>query len=404
MALHDLNTAGGSTSSYRAYQGPYGSGHAMSQNRSTPTVPSGQRGQGGAYNVLLVDRLNVECAGYSTSAALRGRVWDSSGTAIARSASQTVAGTTALDLSLQNFDLEYPVILEGGTLYRWGVYSSSNALAVQRQINSSFNVYQDTSIGAGDNWSTGNSLIHPEGSGSSLVGTIRYYLMPTAPSVFSGGSGESYISFSWSVSDNGGKTISGYQVQYKPNYSGTWQTYDSNYTSTSATIYGLSSSTTYDVRVAAMNEVSDLAGTTSEFGYASITTQASSTPPPPPPPPPPPSQTTVPNLNGLLLVNAISSLSSANLGASYTIQSSGATPENNGYVVSNSQIPVSGTVVNVNTVVQFNVYSYTPPSQEISVWNGTSWVTSTPKVWNGTAWVTPSVIKVWNGSAWVDPT
>ena len=401
MALHDLNTGTGNTTSNRARQGPYSSGHALSQNRSTPTVPSGQRGQGGAYNVILVDRIRVECAGYGAAANLRGRIWNSSGTAIARSASQSVAGTTAVDVSLQTFDLEFSVILDGGTLYRWGVYSSQNEFAVQRQVNSSFNVYADTSIGASDNWSTGNSLIHETGAGSSLVGDIRYYLIPTAPSVFSGGSGESYISFSWSVSDNGGKTISGYQVQYKPNYSGTWQTYDSNYTSTSATIYGLSSSTTYDVRVAAMNEVSDLAGTTSEFGTTSITTDA--------PAPtfsfsPAPATTTVPNLTGLTLTQANTAISNASLSSSPTAQSTGATALNNNLVITGTQSPASGSTVNVGSTVSFQYYSYTPPAQEVSVWNGSSWVTSTPRVWNGTSWVEPTVIQVWNGTSWVNPT
>lgn len=403
MATWDLNTATGSTSTNRSYQGPYGSGHAMSQNRSTPTVPSGQRGQGGAYNVLLVDRIRVECAGYGTSAALRGRIWDSSGSPVGRSASQTVAGTTAVDVSLQTFDLENSVILDGGTLYRWGVYSSSAAFAVQRQVNSSFNVYTDTSIGAGDSWSTGNTSIHEFGSSSSLVGDIRYYLIPTAPSVFSGGSGESFISFSWSVSDNGGKTISHYDVEYKPSWSGTWQTYDSYYTSTSATIYGLSSSTTYDVRVSAINEVSILAGTTSEHGYVSITTQTGSAPPPPITPPPP-SQTTVPNLTGLTLTQANTAISNATLNSSATAQSIGATAGNNNLVIAGTQSPASGSTVNVNTTVSFQYYSYTPPAQEVSVWNGTSWVTSTPKIWNGTSWVDPAVIRVWNGTSWVNPT
>jgi hypothetical protein len=402
MPLQDLNTASGSTSSFRAWQGPYASGHALSQNRSTPTVPTGQRGQGSAYNVLLVDRLSVECAGYGATAALRGRVWEASGgAAVARSASQSVAGTTAVDVSLQNFDLESPVILDGGTLYRWGVYSSSVALAVQRQVNSSFNVYQDTSIGANDSWSTGNSLIHPEGSGSSLVGTFRYYLIPTAPSVSSGGASTSSISFSWSVSDNGGKTISSYDVQYKPSYNGTWETYDSYYTSTSVTISGLASSTTYDVRVAAKNQVSDLAGTTSEFGYTSVTTDAAT--------PtfsfsPAPATTTVPDLTGLTLTQANTALSNANLNSSSTAQSTGATSVNNNLVISGTQSPGGGSVVNVGSTVSFQYYSYTPPAQEVSVWNGTSWVASSPKIWNGTSWVDPAVIRVWNGTSWVNPT
>jgi hypothetical protein len=372
----------------------------MSQNRSTPIVPSGQRGQGGDYDVVLVDRIRVECAGYGAAAALRARVWTDNGFPMARSASQSVSGTTALDLSLQTFDLELPQILNGDTLYRWGIYSSQNEFAVQRQVNSSFNIYQDTSIGANDNWSTGNSLIHPEGSGSSLVGDFRYFLIPTAPSVFSNGASTSSISFTWSVSDDGGKAISGYQIQFKPNWSGTWETYDSSYTSTSATIFGLSSSTTYDVRVAAMNQVSDYAGTTSEFGTTSITTDTAATFSFSPAP----ATVTVPNLTGLTLSQANTALSNVSLNSSSTPQTVGATVGNNNLVVTGTQSPASGSTVNVGSTVSFQYYSYTPPAQEVSVWNGTSWVASTPKIWNGTSWVDPTVIQVWNGTSWVNPT
>jgi hypothetical protein len=227
--------------------------------------------------------------------------------------------------------------------------------------------------------------------------------MQTPPSVSSLGSSESSISFNWSVSDNGGKTISAYVVEYKPSWSGSWIVHNSSYTSTSITISGLSSSTTYDVRVAAKNEVSDLAGTTSDYGTTSITTQAGQAPPPPPPPPPPVT-VPVPNLNGLTLSQANSALSNVGLNSSPNPQTSGATSENNNLVIDNTQSPSAGTSVTVGSTVSFSYYSFIPPSQKVSVWNGTSWVISTPKIWNGTSWVDPAVIRIWNGTSWVNPT
>lgn len=373
----------------------------MSVNRSTPTVPSNQRGVGGAYNYLMVDRMALECAGYGADAAVRARLWNSSGTALARSASTTIAGvsTATTDLSLKTFDFTSPVALPGATLHRWGLWSTS-AIAVQRVNDSNFNIWTDISIGAADDWSTGNTDVHAAGSNSGFVGYFRYYLMPTPPSVSYNGQTTSSVSFSWSVSDNGGQSISGYAIDYKPSWSSSWISYSTNYTSgTSATIPGLSSSTVYNVRVAAKNAVTDLVGTTSDYGYVDIQTDQDSTPPP--------TTTTVPNLNGLTLSQANSAISNAGLSSSANPQSSGATAENNNTVVTNSQSPSSGSVVNTGTTVSFSYYSYTPPvgpPYEVSVWNGTSWVASTPRIWNGTSWVQPGVVKVWNGTSWVDPT
>lgn len=402
MATQDFDLVS-NPNNLRAYQGPYSAGHAMAVNRSTPTVPSNQRGVGGAFNYIMVDRIGFECAGYGADATVRARLWDSSGTSLRRSAATVIAGvsTSTLDLSLKVFDLTSAIALPGDTLYRWGLWSTS-AIAIQRVNDSSFNLWADTSIGADDPWSTGNTQLHPSGADSSVVGYFRYYLMPTPPSVSSDGSSTSSVSFSWSVSDNGGKTVSAYVIEYKPSWSGSWTTYDSNYTLTYATIPGLSSSTTYNIRVAAKNEVSDLIGTTSDYGTVSISTESGGSPPPPPPPPP--QQVTVPNLNGLTLSQANSALSNVGLTSSPNPQTSGATSENNNLVIANTQSPASGTIVNSGSSVSFSYYSYTPPSQKVSVWNGTSWVVSTPKIWNGTSWVDPAVIRIWNGTSWVNPT
>ena len=404
MPTQDFNLVSNGNN-FRLFQGPWSAGHAMSQNRSTPTIPSNQRGVGGAFNSMLVDRISLECAGYGSDATVRARVWDSSGTSLGRSAATTLAGvsTSTINVPMNNFDLSPSVLLPGGTLHRWGLWSSNNAIAMQRVPDATFTIYADTSIGASDSWSTGNSQVHASGADSSFAGSFRYFLMPTPPSVSSLGSSESSISFSWSVSDNGGKTISAYVVEYKPSWSGSWIVHNSSYTSTSITISGLSSSTTYDVRVAAKNEVSDLAGTTSDYGTTSITTQAGQAPPPPPPPPPPVT-VPVPNLNGLTLSQANSALSNVGLNSSPNPQTSGATSENNNLVIDNTQSPSAGTSVTVGSTVSFSYYSFIPPSQKVSVWNGTSWVISTPKIWNGTSWVDPAVIRIWNGTSWVNPT
>lgn len=37
----------------------------------------------------------------------------------------------------------------------------------------------------------------------------------------------------------------------------------------------------------------------------------------------------------------------------------------------------------------------------LKIWNGSSWVSATPKVWNGSVWTGAKTGRVWNGSAWV---
>ena len=37
----------------------------------------------------------------------------------------------------------------------------------------------------------------------------------------------------------------------------------------------------------------------------------------------------------------------------------------------------------------------------LKVWNGSSWVSATPKVWNGSVWTGAKTGRVWDGSAWV---
>lgn len=390
----------------RIFQGPYGAGHAVSVNRSTPTIPSNQRGVGGAFNSLMVDQIAFECAGYGADATVRARLWNSSGTALARSAAVVINGvtTSTLNVPLNVFDLTSPVVLTGNELHRWGLWSTQ-AIAMQRVSDSTFNIWTDISIGAADNWSTGNTDVHASGANSGFVGYFRYFLMPTPPSINTGSmsSGSSSISFSWvAPTDDGGKAVSAYVVEYKPSFSSTWTIHDSNYTSTSVTISSLSSSTTYNIRVAAKNEVATLVGTTSDYSTASITTQAGATPPPPPPPPP--ASVSVPNLNGLTLSQANSALSNAGLNSSPSPQTSGATSSNNNLVIDNTQSPAAGTLVNSGSSVSFSYYSFIAPSQKVSVWNGTSWVVSTPKIWNGTSWVDPAVIRIWNGTSWVEPT
>jgi hypothetical protein len=394
LATWALNT-GSDGNNTGARQGPFGAGHALSMNRTTPNAPVGQRGPGGAFNEIYITSMTVQVAGPSGAVAVRGRVWNSSGGAETRSPAVTVPSNTGFSIGNVVFDLS-DWWLNGGTSYRFGVWSTGD-IRVQTSANSSFSVYADTSIGSNDNWSTGNST-HSFGSNFSLVGSFEYAVRPTAPSISSTSSSTSSVTVNWSApSNNGDSTVTDYLIYHKPSFSGSWTIEFASGSARSYTVSGLSSSTTYDIRVSAANAVGE-----SEYATTSITTDFVSTFSFSPAPPP--QTTTVPNLTGLTLTQANTAISNASLSSSATAQPTGATAENNNLVISGTQSPSSGSTVNVGSTVSFQYYSYTPPAQEVSVWNGTSWVTSTPKIWNGTSWVNPTAIKVWNGTSWVNPT
>jgi len=392
LATWALNT-GSDGNNTGARQGPFGAGHALSMNRTTPNAPSGQRGPGGAFNEIYITSMTVQVSGPSGAVAVRGRVWNSSGGAITRSPEVTAPSNTGFAIGNVEFNVTN-AWLDGGTSYRFGVWSTGD-IRVQTSANSSFSVYADTSIGSNDDWSTGNST-HSNGSNFSLVGSFQYAVRPTAPSISFTSSSTSSVTVNWSApSNDGDSTITDYLIQYKPSFSSSWTILFASASASSYTISGLSSSTTYDIRVSAANAVGE-----SEYATTSITTDFVSTFSFSPAP----ATTTVPNLTGLTLTQANTAISNASLNSSPTAQPTGATPANNNLVVAGTQSPAAGSTVNLGTTVSFQYYSYIPPAQEVSVWNGTSWVTSTPKIWNGTSWVDPGVIKVWNGTSWVNPT
>jgi hypothetical protein len=396
LATWDLNTnSDPNTTGVR--QGAFPSGHALSINRTTPSAPTGQRGPDGTNNVILLTEMTIQVAGPSGAANVRGRIWDSSGTSLSTSAAATAANNSTFNIGNVVFNMPN-VLLDGNTSYRFGVWATADIRA-QTSANSAFNVWTDTSIGSTDNWSTGNSSVHQFGSNFSLVGSFEYFLLPSAPSISSISATSSSMTVSWSApSTNGGTAITDYWIEYKPSFGSTWEAGGVfGPTDSPAVISGLSSSTTYEVRISAGNAVGQ-----SAYGTSSVTTTSgggtfSFSPAPTP-------TTTVPNLSGLTLAQANTTIASATLTASGSPVTLGATAENNNLVITGTQSPASGSVVNTGTTVSFSYYSYTPPAQKVSVWNGTSWVVSTPRVWNGSSWVEPTVIRIWNGTSWVNPT
>jgi hypothetical protein len=82
-------------------------------------------------------------------------------------------------------------------------------------------------------------------------------MAPGQPRSLTATAGEQQVSLSWTAPlRNGGASITDYIVQYSSDSGSTWTTFsDGTSTSTSATVTGLTNSTTYKFRVAAVNNV-----------------------------------------------------------------------------------------------------------------------------------------------------
>lgn len=102
-------------------------------------------------------------------------------------------------------------------------------------------------------------------SDRAMYATLQMDTVPSAvQSLSASPASSSSISVSWSApSDNGGPGINAYRISWQTG-GGSWSSATTG--STSYTITGLSSSTTYSIRVAATNNVTDLHNST--FGYS----------------------------------------------------------------------------------------------------------------------------------------
>lgn len=78
--------------------------------------------------------------------------------------------------------------------------------------------------------------------------------VPNAPAIRQAVPGDSAMALGWSIPADNGDPITGYSVQYKVNGQNKWQTWVTEGTATVSTITGLTNGTTYNFRVAAINE------------------------------------------------------------------------------------------------------------------------------------------------------
>lgn len=156
----------------------------------------------------------------------------------------TLAGTVSATMN-------YPFYATGSDAVAWIGFKKANNSTLVRYQRGSYSGHTINLVYNGDSSAT---VAH---SSSALNSNGTVWTAPSAPqSVSATATGSDSISVSWSApSDNGGSTVNNYTVFYSGNGGSTWSRVATS--STSTTLTGLSGSTTYSIRVAAHNAVTD---------------------------------------------------------------------------------------------------------------------------------------------------
>lgn len=387
---------------------------------TTPSVPSANRGYNN-LNQFLVTSIGIRAGGLGHSnGRARAKIFNSGGSVRAFSTLENLPNVgTATPSSEINFSFpgisggtsSAPAILSGGVGYRFGMLGITQApIVFARQVNS-FDIQLQgfSGIDANTSFSANQGTPFP---GYAIMGTVTYIYAPSAPVTPSlSSTSEDSISISYGplTGDNGGASVSAYRVEYKPSSSSTWQLVGST-GSTFFTVSGLQSGTSYDFRVAAQNQATDVFGNWSAYsGILTASTQASA-------------PFWIDNtLAGFSFNIPYSDAVSAAFADFYEVSSgslpSGISFSSNGTMSgtpTTAQQSYSFTLRAVNSSNGLSVtqsYSGTVggSDQPIKVYTGTSypgnvdgWVNGVVRVYNGSSWVTP-IIKVYNGVSWVNP-
>jgi len=147
--------------------------------------------------------------------------------------------------------MNYPFYATGSDDVAWIGFKKANNSTLVRYQRGSYSGHTTYLVYNGDSSPT---VTH---TSSALNSNGTVWTAPSAPqSVSATATGSDSISVSWSApSDNGGSSVNNYTVFYSGNGGSTWSRVATS--STSTTLTGLSGSTTYSIRVAAHNAVTD---------------------------------------------------------------------------------------------------------------------------------------------------
>lgn len=244
MARQLLTLGGANFTPFTGFAHPYSTDYTPTTSDLTTNFTGAISPVSGTGRPLMVSSLTVKFRSGGGSGFLFCST-DSTRTGSVTSTSSFVSSFSG-DVSRV---LDYPALIDDELYYG---FDKSNTT----QTNYS------TDTESGSNVYSNGAIIE---SGRAIFAELQFDTVPNAVTnlTASPGSGTD-LDVSWTApSDNGGTSITGYQIAYRPSSGGTWQ-FDSS-SGTSHTISNLSGGTQYDIVVGAKNAVS--AKHNSQFGY-----------------------------------------------------------------------------------------------------------------------------------------
>jgi hypothetical protein len=219
-----------------------------------------------AKNKFVVSNMAFDCGGYTATTTARFQIYDDVGDYIISSGAISLPneGTT---VNLPSVSKAIgPVSISGATLHGFGIWTSGK-LGFQKQVNTAYNVYRDTSAGYDSN--LGGSWSSVDDADKTMIGTITYYYLPSAPKTLTSTVVSGDVTLSWvAPTSDGGSAITGYYIRYRPEGTTTWSYVDTRaLASPTATTYTFTTlSGTYDFQVAAWNAASVTLGNSDNAG------------------------------------------------------------------------------------------------------------------------------------------
>lgn len=235
---------------------------------------------GNAAKPLLVRSLTIHVNGSSTtSASTRFGLWASNGTGGYFSNTLSLpsdGGSNNASAVTQSIITD--VVVNGNSIAGRPCYSGTSYIIGFVKLNTASFIWDEDNSKSGyviqdssNSSSTGSFSNDGNVDNGSLVFSIAYDVLPTAPTLSTISRSSDDITITWSApSSNGGTAITGYRIQRSIDAGASWTTIvaDTLSTSTTYTDYNQAYGSTYYYRVAAINDVALAAGSSYSGPYS----------------------------------------------------------------------------------------------------------------------------------------
>lgn len=264
------------TSPYNGYRPPYKIGKSFTMPNITGRDAPDKSGNDA--KPILVTNLTIHVGGYNTStASSRFGLWASNGTAGYFTDNFDLADGGTSDAPSKSAAITTTTTVNGVAYAgRPCLANTSYIIGFLKRDSETFMWDNDTSKSGyiiEDNTNSGNpSNFDNDGNyqAGSLVFGLTYYMLPIAPTIGTVTASDNDATISWTApSDDGGSAVTGYRIQRSLD-GVTWSTIvdDTQSTSTSYIDYDLAYGQIYYYRVAAINAVALVSGSSYSGPYS----------------------------------------------------------------------------------------------------------------------------------------